>query len=113
MEAKTSPWRGQIAAAALLLLTASTPAWSAPEAEATDLAKLQGEWVGRGPGGGYTVTITGTSLRYAQPTVPGRDPFWYETTFTVFADVEPPRLYATITANSTPTQADVGRVVVA
>ena len=58
-------------------------------------------------GGKITITITGNSLHFY------RDPsFWFETTFTLPPDTDPPQLHATI-RRSSPPEDSIGEVVFA
>ena len=75
---------------------------------ASEWSRLQGYWEGYGPGGDCSVTISGNSLHFR-----ARPDFWYETTFTLPAGTDTQQLHATIIRDSSPRQADIGRVVVA
>ncbi len=84
---------------------------SLPAQVSEDLERLQGFWEGRGPGGPCSVTISGNSLRYTQPSADSSRPkFWYETTFTLPGGTDPKQLHATIVENVH--QDDIGTVVV-
>lgn len=73
---------------------------------------LQGNWVGKGPGGDCSVTITGKVLRYAQPSGDeSKEAFWFETTFTIPAESEYQQLHATI-RDSSPDKSHIGKVIV-
>ena len=76
--------------------------------DVTDLSRLQGEWVGKGPGGPCTVTIRDKTLHFQ-----AREDFWYETTFVLLTDTEPKQLHATIQKDSSTEQKHIGTVVVA
>lgn len=110
---KTTPSRpfvlGFLLALLVILLSPNRHALAEPSA---DLEYLQGHWEGQGPGGPCTLTISGSSLRYAQPAKDGGEVFWYETTFTLPADTEPPQLHATILDNHWPEPTDIGKVIV-
>lgn len=96
-----------------VLVALFTTSQSAPAQLAPDLQSLQGTWVGEGPGGACSVTISGNSLLYTQPATDDTKPdFFYETTFTLPPDTDPKQLHATILRNSSPEPADIGRVVV-
>ena len=100
-------------ALAFLLAAVFTAPQSASAQLAPDLHRLQGHWVGEGPGGACSVTISGNSLLYTQPAADETKPdFFYETTFTLPPDTDPKQLHATILRNSSPEPADIGRVVV-
>lgn len=73
---------------------------------------LQGNWVGKGPGGDCSVTITGKVLRYAQPSGDeSKEAFWFETTFTIPAESEYQQLHAII-RDSSPDKSHIGKVIV-
>ncbi len=102
--------RGALASllVAVLLAALFTACQSAPTRTATDGGLLQGHWEGYGPGGDCSVTIEGNALSFR-----ARPDFWYETTFTIPAGDGLQQLHATILKDSSPGQADIGRVVVA
>ncbi len=58
---------------------------------APDLTRLQGHWEGDGANGKCSITIEGNRLNFHE-----REDFWYETTFTLRTETDPPQLLATI-----------------
>ena len=78
----------------------------------TDPKLLQGSWKGAGPGGECSVTISGNSLIYTQPSsANSEEPFRYKTEFVLVPDTSPQQLYATIVSDGTREQAHVGTII--
>ncbi|MEM8929802.1 MAG: hypothetical protein AAGE94_01435 [Acidobacteriota bacterium] len=80
---------------------------SAPASPPTDHDRLQGTWVGRGPGGPCTITIEDNALDFV-----GRPDFWIDTTFTLPTETGQQQLHATIVDGSEDEKQHVGTVVV-
>lgn len=97
--------RSVLLLSAMLTVMGPTADGSVLSVEALELQRLQGEWIGTGPGGPCSVTVTGHTLKFS-----AREDFWYETTITI-PEAEQPQFYATIVKSSA--EHDEGRVVVA
>jgi hypothetical protein len=102
-----------VSVTALFLLPscALVRAQAAPTTSAAAQTHLQGAWagvsVGQESAGTYTLTITGSSLRYQGP----KPEEWYEAKFTLPDGKYPQELHATITG--CPRKDEVGSKVVA
>lgn len=91
---------------AFVFLAALLTAFSSLAQQVPDQTRLQGYWEGDGSSDKCWITISGNVLNFY-----AREDFWFETTFTLNTQTDPPQLLATIVKDHGNT--DVGSVVLA